>query len=196
MVQGNFNDSIAWMYKIAAFFGLPLLIGLSWLVNQPTARSEWFGALWLRGVLLAVWIGLVIWTAWWLTRPVGPWLKVLTSGLLLSLLIGILLPPELLRAVIAGLLALMPSDATLTGRVNVPALGHFALFAGLAVLLFVGRADLGAWRLLGVLAGLAVATELMQFFVDGRQPDWRDVLIDMAGVGTGAIMVAIVGRLR
>jgi VanZ family protein len=69
-------------------------------------------------------------------------------------------------------------------------LGHFGLFAALGALLFWGRTDLDSRKLLVLLAALAGVTELMQLLVDGRQADWHDVVVDLAGVGVGALSIA------
>lgn len=172
--------------------GLAALVLLSLLVNQPAVRAEWSGIEWLRGLLLAAWIGLVVWTAWRVIRPTEWWVRTLTGSVLMLLLIGIIAPPDLLQIIkdwLAVLVSLLSLESGPGVGLNVHALGHFGLFAVLAILLFLARADLGAWRLLGLLAGLAVATELMQLFVDGRYADWRDVLIDLAGVGLGVLLV-------
>jgi glycopeptide antibiotics resistance protein len=73
---------------------------------------------------------------------------------------------------------------------------HFGLFAAFTMLLFWARADFQPAPFLLPLAGFAVATELMQFLVDGRQPDAFDVMLNLAGIGTATLAAWGVSRMR
>ncbi len=175
---------------------LPALVLLTLLVNHPAMRSAGFAGQpvieLLRGLLLGGWIVLILWSAWWLTCPVPLLARWSLRAVLGLLLVGLLSPPEVLQAVKDRLVLLLSSGPLIEGGPDADALGHFGLFAGLAALLCLTRADLGRPRLLGLLAALAVATELMQLFVEGRQPDWRDVLVDLAGAAAGALLAGAI----
>jgi|GEM_PF-1540878 len=181
-----------------ALSGLALL---TVLVGHPADRQSGIAPLatalmgdpWLIGLrwtLLGVWVALVLGTGWSLTRPVGVVLRWAVRLVLLALMVGLLLPPDLLRALTDLLAAFSGIDAANHTGPDLQVLGHFGLFAALAVLLFATRADLGWVRLTVLLAVLACVSELMQLFVDGRATDPWDVLLDLGGVGFGALLVS------
>lgn len=72
-------------------------------------------------------------------------------------------------------------------KVNITKVAHFILFA---FLVFVLRRSNPSRPVSGLIVDvfmLAAATELSQFFVENRSPLFRDLLLDMAGGGTGWI---------
>ena len=116
--------------------------------------------------------------------------------LFVGLLLAMLFPPVGLRPLqelAAGWLGLV-SGVPLGD--SGPALVHFGLFAAFTMLLLWARADSQSTLFLLPLAGFAVATELMQFLVDGRQPDPLDVVLNLAGIGTAALAAWGVSRIR
>ncbi len=107
-------------------------------------------------------------------------------------LIGLLLIALLLAAVF--LLSL--PDATAWQRVAQDA-GHGPVFAGIAVIvLWLQQPQDGIrsprmyWRAFLIAAGLGVASELVQFFQNGRNVSLFDVIHDTAGAGLGLALVA------
>ena len=72
-------------------------------------------------------------------------------------------------------------------------IGHFATFLALAVALTWCRGVLALRRSSVVLLCLAVAvgTEAMQLYVDGRTPRGSDIAIDLGGVATGLLCMAL-----
>ena len=113
---------------------------------------------------------------------------VLLALLVLALLIGTLVP-----------------DAWRNGAVHalhappwVSSVGHFVLFAGMAVLLAARPLAWPTARIVLVLLGLALLTEGLQFLTADRHPRWVDVGIDMAGAlaGLGLIYGVVVCRVR
>jgi VanZ family protein len=143
-----------------------------------------------RLLVLTLWIALILATLWHIARPMAPRVRHALWFVLALLFIGILSPPELLRG-IKDLWAILKPPGPSTGPgLDVHMLGHFGLFAALGALLFWGRTDLDSRKLLVLLAALAGVTELMQLLVDGRQADWHDVVVDLAGVGVGALSIA------
>lgn len=140
-----------------------------------------------RWILLACWIGSILAILWHLSRPMPRPLQLSLWLVASALFIGLLASPEQLATLKDLLAALLPTDTEAAASLDVNLLGHFALFAALALVLFLGRADLGWLRLALVLAAMASATELMQLLVDGRQADPFDVLVDLVGAATGML---------
>jgi hypothetical protein len=107
-----------------------------------------------------------------------------------------LLPPDWLRPIqdwVADWLGLV-ADVRLRARDQ--RWCTLACFAAFTMLLFWARADFKPTPFLLPLAGFAVATELMQFLVEGRQPDPFDVALNLAGIGTAALAAWGVSRMR
>jgi VanZ family protein len=66
--------------------------------------------------------------------------------------------------------------------------GHILFFFILAAMLVLGFRDKNHQIFLTILI-LACATELMQFFIEGRSPGFRDLILDLAGAFFGAIAI-------
>jgi hypothetical protein len=177
---------------VIASLALLGLVGITlWLGHAAFAGIEW-----LRGLVLAAWIGLLGVVVWWLSRPVSSGRRLMVWALFVGLLLGMLLPPDWLQPMqdwVAGWLGLV---ADMRLRDSGPAFVHFGVFAAFTMLLFWARADLQLTPFLLPLAGFAVATELMQFLVEGRQPDPFDVVLNLAGIGTAALVAWVVSRMR
>jgi len=72
--------------------------------------------------------------------------------------------------------------------VDITKVAHFVLFGVLALLLRRCRPERPTWLLMLDLFLLSCATELSQLFIDGRTALFSDVLIDLAGGGTGCLL--------
>jgi len=84
----------------------------------------------------------------------------------------------------------------LVGDLEISKVGHFVFF-GLLGFLVLARGGKGSiLPQLAETAVLGAATELMQFFVEGRTPLVSDFLTDMAGVATGLLICLIFLRCR
>ena len=178
--------------------GFPVLLALGaatlWLGSTSVSVPAW--APWL---MLFAWIGVLIGGTWRLLRPVSLRHRVLVYGVLLLLLLGMILPPESLQAAQQWL-------ADRFGRIPgndkgawAPMLAHVGLYAAFAGSLLWARGDRHPVWVLLALAGVAVATELMQLLVDGRNADPVDVLLNFTGIGlaaAGAWLFARVPELR
>jgi hypothetical protein len=177
---------------VIASLALLGLVGFTlWLGHTTCTGIEW-----LRGFALAAWIGLLGGVVWWLSRPVSSGRRLMVWALFVGLLLGMLAPPDWLHPMqdwVAGWLGLV-SDMTLSD--SGPAFVHFGVFAAFTMLLVWARADFQRMSFLLPLAGFAVATELMQFLVDGRQPDPFDVVLNLAGIGTAALAAWGVSHMR
>lgn len=66
-------------------------------------------------------------------------------------------------------------------------LGHFAIFAGFALLFWMNQ-QWSAWRTLLVSTVFAGAIELVQSTLPHRQADWADFLAGAAGAGLGIVL--------
>ena len=116
----------------------------------------------------------------------SPWWYVLFAFLLLVLFVGTLMPGHLKSAVENHLFESWPWAS----------MAHFVLFAAIAALPIYGRGH-GAFTQPLVLAMLlAGTTELLQTWVPGRHPLWRDVAIDLSGALAGLAGCAVGVRLR
>ncbi len=190
--RGRTGPLVAWAGGLGGLVGLTLLVGWPDSHAAPLAAVLLDDA-WLltaRASLLAAWVGVVLWGGWRLTRPGPAWARWLIRGILLLLLAGILMPPDLMRLAVRLLSDLLTlDDSRRTAELDLQMVGHFGLFSLLAGPLFFTRADLGALPLLGALGALALSTELMQLFIGGRTMDPLDVLTDLVGVGFGALAV-------
>lgn len=144
---------------------------------------------WVAGGVLAAWIALLVGGLWRLLRPASLGQRLVVWAVLLLLLLGMVLPPELLQAVqerVAGWFGRLPG---LDRNDSASTWAHVGLYAAFAGSLLWARGDRHPGWLLLPLAGLAVATELMQLLVDGRQADPFDVVLNLAGIA-GAASVA------
>lgn len=163
---------------------LMLVVVTSWIAWGTAPVSIWVSAL-----VLAAWIALLVVGLWRLLRPAPVGQRLVVWTVLLLLLLGMVLPPELLQTAqrwVAGWFGRLPgleiNDAASTWA-------HVGLYAAFAGSLLWARGDRHPGWFLLPLAGLAVATELMQLLVDGRQADPFDVVLNLAGIA-GAAMVA------
>lgn len=73
---------------------------------------------------------------------------------------------------------------------------HFAMFAALGGALALARRDLRAGWLLAELVLLAVATEVVQTLVPGREAGWLDIGLDAAGGLLGVLLVRLLRTSR
>lgn len=200
VAETGIRRRLAWAAVLLSLVLATLLVnppddpGLRWLAPLGTIADPWLAG--LRWTLLAVWVMLILGAGWWLTRPAAPLMRALCLATLALLLAALLLPPSALAAISALLGDIVPFEPPRQGPVSTAALGHFGFFMVLATLVFAARLDLGWWRLFGILTGLAIISELLQFFVDGRHPSTLDVLIDLMGILFGAMLIGSAPWLR
>ncbi len=76
----------------------------------------------------------------------------------------------------------LPSLSMGLPDVDITKIAHFSLFAFLTLLLLL-KGQTPRLHLFCKLSLLACASEMIQFYADGRTPLFTDVMIDMAGVG-------------
>jgi len=65
----------------------------------------------------------------------------------------------------------------------------------MGISLILVSSGIGRAQLLLIIAMLAGATELLQFFVEGRSPSVFDWVIDMAGAVLGLFLVYLLSRV-
>ena len=75
-------------------------------------------------------------------------------------------------------------------------LTHVALFGGVSLLVACLLPHLRVWRIVLWLLLLAVATEVMQFWVPGREPKLSDVYDNLLGIFLGLAVAMPLGWLR
>ena len=71
---------------------------------------------------------------------------------------------------------------------------HFICFAVLGVMIAASRLPYRPWLPGGVLAGYAVAVELLQYYAPPRTVEFRDLLENLLGAATGATVSYVLGR--
>jgi len=90
-----------------------------------------------------------------------------------------------------------PSGIYIKGM-EIDKIGHFMLFAICSFLLFRGGPYIPGWVIMAHASLLAGATELLQFFSNGRSPALMDLGIDLGGIITGmllfTLLVHVMGR--
>jgi VanZ family protein len=93
-------------------------------------------------------------------------------------------------AIVVGILLLLFGFGSTPASANLVAdpwdkLVHWSVFATLTIGLRVLLPRLPAPLIFAMTLAVAVADEMHQFLVPGRQPDWDDGLADMAGMVSG-----------
>jgi len=162
-------------------------IGLGWgAVSAPG---------WASGLVLAAWIGVLVGGVWHLLRATSWPQRLLVLGVLGLLLLGMVLPPDWLQQVQQWVVARMGRVSSVDIGGSAPMLAHIGLYAAFAASLLWARGDRHpVWPLLA-LAGFAVATELMQLLVDGRNADPMDVALNFSGIAGGAMIAWVMARV-
>jgi len=160
-----------------------------------------------RTLLLWGWLALLIWLAQPLLRTsLGSWRHALVLALIFGILLGVLSPHDIKTAFGD---AIWPSEenkitafavsqamdtqyfsfSSELPKLDLFKLGHFLMFALLAMALKLGQAyRLPTAGILGYLLLLATVSEVLQLFIPGRSSQLRDVGVDMGGVLSGLLM--------
>ena len=110
----------------------------------------------------------------------------LLFALVLTLIVGTLMPGSVKAAIEGGLWAGVPWSA----------MAHFALFGAIAALPVYGCGQRALWSAMGLALALAAGTESLQHWVPGRYPMLRDVAIDLAGALAGCVLQVGLRRVR
>lgn len=100
------------------------------------------------------------------------------------------LAPRLGLAIVIGILLLLFGFGSTPASANLVAnpwdkLAHWLVFATLTIGLRFLLPKMPALTIFGITLAVAVADEMHQFLVPGRQPGWDDGLADMVGVVSG-----------
>jgi hypothetical protein len=103
----------------------------------------------------------------------------MTGLLVLALFFGALMPAGLKQGMHSMLGLALPW----------PSIGHFVLFALIALVSPYGTGIAAERRALFVALLLALSTEALQHWVPGRHPMLRDVAIDLAGTVAGRMLL-------
>lgn len=175
---------------LLGLLGVAGLVGVTlWLGLRAAPVPGWIPAL-----VLAAWIAVSVGGVWYLLRAVPLRYRLVVWGVLILLLLGMVLPPEWLQTLqqwVSQRLGRVPG-VDMGGAA--PMLAHIGLYAAFAGSLLWARGQRHpAWVLLA-LAGFAVATELMQLLVDGRNADPRDVALNLSGIAGGAVIAWAMAR--
>lgn len=146
----------------------------------------------------------VLWAVWLLAFAalLVHWLRSAHHRLLLvvvfvGVLTAVMMPGDwrdVLQQWATTLLGWRPPDATGGGLSDYV---HFSMFALLGAALTVARRDLRSGWLLAELVLLAVASEVVQVLVPGREAGWQDVALDAGGAVLGVALASLaINRVR
>jgi len=161
-------------------------VGLSWGdVSVPG---------WASGLVLAAWIGVLVGGVWRLLRAVPLRHRLVVWAVLLLLLLAMVLPPDWLQAVQQWVVQRLGRVPRVDMGGSAPMLAHIGLYAAFAASLLWARGHRNPVWVLLALAGVAVATELMQLLVDGRNADPMDVALNLSGIAAGAVIAWVMAR--
>ena len=162
---------------------------------MPVVDVSWQGP--VSVLLLVGWAVLLIWLLLPACRGAPAW------KLLGSVLVGlavVVLGTGVSRAVIVPLMEPLVAALGLFSDASGPELsrtvqksGHFVAFFALTSALWWWRRPLAIGVPSIVLLGIAIAigTEALQLYVDGRSPRLTDVVIDVVGIGSALLCVAV-----
>lgn len=139
-------------------------------------------SLYAAGVLLSV----GLWTR-------GDWLllRIATLLMLALLLLGMLLPAEIVSMLRDEVLRRFGRQVLELPGPALALWAHLILFTVTGLLVGRLRLRFGWPRVVVGLMALAVMTEAMQTFSPGRQPSWFDVGANLLGIGLGLALLAI-----
>jgi VanZ family protein len=160
-----------------------------------------------RGLLLWAWLALAIWLAIPLLRAsLNSWRHAVLLALILGILLGVLSPHDIKTAFGD---AIWPSEnsvpaefavkqamdtqffslSTELPKLDLFKVGHFLMFALLAMALRIGQAyRVSAIGILGYLLLLATVSEVLQLFIAGRSSQLKDIAVDMSGALFGLLL--------
>jgi hypothetical protein len=173
------------------FLLLPALvavtIGLGWgFVSAPG---------WVSVLVLGAWTGFLVGGVWYLLQAASWRQQLVVLGVLGLLLLGMVLPPDWLQWVQQWVVARLGRVPGVDIGGSAPMLAHIGLYAAFAASLLWARGPRHpVWPLLA-LGGFAVATELMQLLVDGRNADPMDVALNFSGIAGGAVVAWVMARV-
>ncbi|MBN8282113.1 MAG: VanZ family protein [Zoogloea sp.] len=173
------------------------LVRVSGELLVKNLRLEWLAeresALWASRGLMLVWgLVLILLARSWAMRARSP------AGLLVALIVvlwGVLMPGDVKNGLdrwVCEMFAWQPDDSI---GVSWSSLTHGAMFFVLGGILAVVRPDQRGPLLLIDLLFLAVSTEVLQLFVEGRKADVADGAIDFLGALIGIGLVRLVRRV-
>lgn len=164
-----------------------------WIVLGLVAVTLWLGwsavpvPAWVSGLVLGGWIVILV-AGVALLLPAAPWYRRFLVWAVLSLLLfGMVLPPDWLQTIQQGV-AQWLGGVSGAGS-SAPMLAHLGLYAAFAASVLWASAHRRQALVLLVVAGFAVATELMQLLVEGRHADPLDVVFNLSGIAIGAVFV-------
>jgi len=150
---------------------------------------------WIPALVLAAWIAVSVGGVWYLLRAAPLRYRLVVWVVLILLLLGMVLPPEWLQTVQQWVSARLGRVSSVDIGGSAPMFAHIGLYAAFAASLLWARGGRHpVWPLLA-LAGFAVATELMQLLVDGRNADPMDVALNFSGIAGGAVIAWVMARV-
>jgi len=150
---------------------------------------------WASGLVLAGWIGVLVGGVWHFLRAASLRQRLLVLGVLGLLLLGMVLPPDWLQAGQQWVVERFGRAPRVDMGGSAPMLAHIGLYAAFAASLLWARGHRNPLWVLLALAGFAVATELMQLLVDGRNANPIDVVLNFSGIAAGAAFAWVFTRL-
>ncbi len=160
--------------------------------------------------LLSVWLLMAIWVILPLLRSgFKSWAHMAVLTLTMGIFIGVLMPENLKETLAESLWSgTVPNEVSFSysqandaqtfrftpqlPNLDFFKIGHFVMFALLAITLLVGRPfRVSTARLLFYLWLMAMVSEVLQLFMPGRSAQVGDIAIDCSGVLTGLAMTGL-----
>ena len=179
-----------WRRIVIGFLVLPVLLAATlWLGWGAVSAPGW-----APGLVLAAWIGVLVGVVWRLLHVASLRQRLMVLGVLGLLLLGMVLPPDWLQAVQQWVVERFGRVPRVDMGGSAPMLAHIGLYAAFAASLLWARGHRNPVWVLLALAGFAIATELMQLLVEGRNADPMDVVLNFSGIAAGAVIAAVTAR--
>lgn len=160
----------------------------------PVIQTQAYG--WVQKGILLLWgmFGVFLLGSCFLISKNAAVLRVLLAISLIIIVIGTSMPSEIRNQVSQEINEQLEENSAVMEHVlpeNIPKIGHFVFFALFGTLLAFMLQQASFFVVLVHILMVAGATELAQFFIDGRTPLYADFFIDAAG---GFLGMAMAGK--
>jgi VanZ family protein len=179
------------------------------IVLEPVRLAGWYPP--IRNAMIGLWgLFFIALLLTGINGRQGRTVKAMLLVLGVVIVIGVTLPPDLRQEMTANTTQTIEKGARkLNGMAdrsdnqflmsmedNISKVGHFVLFLLLGFFMAFARGPRPMRDAIFVLLVFAASTEMIQFFIDGREPGWVDFGVDCVGGGGGVAVAIMVQRLK
>jgi len=187
------SHATCWRIGTTALVALSVIASAVGTFGEPSYRGLASGEFqefpWFVTTMAIGWAGALVWGVRALVGSAARWSRGVFVVAFVAVLIGVLLPGEAKVSLEAWVLDLVGPRDYFGGSVSPSTIAHGLMFGILAAVLALARMDLRGGGLVLDLALLAIATEVLQLFVAGREASLVDAGVDMVGVVVGVGLV-------